>query len=124
MQRHVRGDVEIVGCLGGRKYFYLDWNLDVWRCEAWSEPMGSVFELDRIPDQREHCNACMMACYRNASMLMHAPIAMSDAAHAFAGGQFGKGIALLFQRGLAQSTWALINEVTHQHRHGRRRKDA
>ena len=51
-------------CIGGYKYFYIDWNLDIWRCEAWNEPMGSVFDLDHIPDQREPCNACMMACYR------------------------------------------------------------
>jgi len=50
----------------------LGWNLDIWRCEAWNEPLGSVFDLDRIPGQREPCNACMMTCYRNASMLMHA----------------------------------------------------
>src|SRR5215469_18853269 len=74
----------LVPCIGGYKYFYLDWNLDIWRCEAWSEPMGSVFDLDRIPDQREPCNACMMACYRNASMLMHAAVAVTDAGHALA----------------------------------------
>jgi len=22
----------------------LGWNLDIWRCEAWNEPLGSVFE--------------------------------------------------------------------------------
>jgi hypothetical protein len=47
----------------------LDWNLDIWRCEAWNGPLGSVFDLDRIPDQREPCSAGMMACYRNASIV-------------------------------------------------------
>src|SRR5579863_6004568 len=28
MQRHLRGQKEKFGCLGGHKYFYLDWNLD------------------------------------------------------------------------------------------------
>jgi hypothetical protein len=50
--------------------FYLDWNLNIWRCEAWTETLGLVFDLDRIPDQRDPCNACMVTCYRNASMLM------------------------------------------------------
>src|SRR5262249_26209398 len=70
--RYVRGEPQSVPCIGGYKYFYLDWNLAIWRCEAWDEPLGSVFNLDRIPDQRGPCNACMMACYRTASMLMHA----------------------------------------------------
>jgi MoaA/NifB/PqqE/SkfB family radical SAM enzyme len=59
--RFVRGEPQTVPCIGGYKYFYLDWNLDIWRCEAWNEPLGSVFDFDRIPDQREPCNACMMA---------------------------------------------------------------
>ena len=31
MQRHLRGEKEKFGCLGGHKYFYLDWNLDLYR---------------------------------------------------------------------------------------------
>ena len=87
--RYVRGEPQAVPRIGGYKYFYLDWNLDIWRCEAWNEPLGSVFDLDRIPDQREPCTACMMACYRNASMLMHAAVAATDAARALAAGQIG-----------------------------------
>jgi MoaA/NifB/PqqE/SkfB family radical SAM enzyme len=72
MQRHVRAEVEMFGCVGGRKYFYLDWNLDIWRCEAWSEPMGSVFDLDRLQNYHDRCTKCMMSCYHDASVLMHA----------------------------------------------------
>jgi hypothetical protein len=82
--RYVRGERQAVPCVGGYKYFYVDWNLDIWRCELWDEPMGSVFDLDHIPDQREPCNACMMACYRNASMLMHAAVAAKHATRALA----------------------------------------
>ena len=99
--RFVRGEPQAVPCIGGHKYFYLDWNLDIWRCEAWTEPLGSVFDLDRIPNQREACNACMMACYRNASMLMHAAVAATDAARSLAAGQIGAAVSSLFsaQRG-------------------------
>jgi len=38
MQRHLRGDHEKFGCLGGYKYFYLDWNLDLYRCHYWEKP--------------------------------------------------------------------------------------
>jgi MoaA/NifB/PqqE/SkfB family radical SAM enzyme len=47
--RYVRGEEQSVPCIGGYKYFYIDWNLDIWRCEAWDEPMGSVFDLDASP---------------------------------------------------------------------------
>jgi len=120
--RYVRGEQQAIPCIGGHKYFYLDWNLDIWRCEAWNEPLGSVFELDRIPDQREPCNACMMACYRNASMLMHAAVAATDAARSLAAGQIGAASATLFRRSVAQSVWALIEETPKLRRLARRRK--
>jgi hypothetical protein len=120
--RYVCGEAQAVPCIGGHKYFYLDWNLDIWRCEAWNEPLGSVFDLDNIPDQREPCNACMMACYRNASMLMHAAVAATDAARALSAGQIGAAASSLFRRSVAQSLWALIEETPKMRRLARRRK--
>jgi len=120
--RYVRGEPQAIPCVGGHKYFYLDWNLDIWRCEAWNEPLGSVFDLDRIPDQREPCNACMMACYRNASILMHGAVAATDAARAFGAGQIGSAVSSLFRRSVAQSLWALIEETPQMRRLARRRK--
>jgi MoaA/NifB/PqqE/SkfB family radical SAM enzyme len=122
--RYVRGERQAIPCIGGYKYFYLDWNLDIWRCEAWNEPLGSVFDLDRIPDQREPCNACMMGCYRNASMLMHGALAVTDAAQALAAGQIGIATASLFRRSVAQSLWALIEETPKMRRLARRRRRA
>ena len=116
--RYVRGEEQAVPCMGGYKYFYLDWNPDIWRCEAWNEPLGSVFELDSIPDQREPCNACMMACYRNASMLMHAAVAAGDATRALAAGQIGAAVSSLFRHSVAQSLWALIEEPPKMRRLG------
>lgn len=98
MERRVRGEEERFPCVGGHKYFCLDWNLDIWRCEAWPQPMGSIFDLDRIADQRDPCTACTISCYRDGSVLMHAGIAVDDAAAALAKGQAGRAILLLFRR--------------------------
>ena len=87
--------------------------------------MGSVFDLDRLPDQRERCNACMMACYRNASMLMHSPIAFADAARALLSGRVRTAVAALMQPGVAASLGALSEEMPHIRRLApRRRRDA
>ncbi len=120
--RYVRGEPQSVPCIGGHKYFYLDWNLDIWRCEAWHEPMGSVFDFDRIPDRRDPCNACMMACYRNVSMLMHAAIATSEAARALASGKLADAVSSLFRRSVAQSLWALAKETPKMRRLAHRRQ--
>ena len=114
MQRHVRGDVEIVGCLGGRKYFYLDWNLDIWRCEAWNEPMGSVFELDHLQNHRDRCTKCMMSCYRDASVLMHAGVAAVDAAALMEGGHTRAALKTLFNKSVVlslKSAWAAKRQI-------------
>jgi hypothetical protein len=66
----------------------------------------------------------MMACYRNASMLMHAAIAITDAASALADGDIGTVVASLLQRSVALSIWALIEEIPKMHRLARRRKQA
>jgi len=108
--RSIRGEEQLIPCIGGHKYFYLDWNLDIWRCEAWTQPLGSVFDLDQFPDQRDVCNACRMACYRHASALMYGAIAVTDSAQALVRGNLPGAIRSLFQRGVAQSLWALSAE--------------
>jgi hypothetical protein len=100
--------------------FWLDWNLDIWRCEAWNEPLGSALDLDRIPHPREPCNARVMACYRTARMLMHSAVATPDAAQVLAAGQLGTAVASLFRRNVAQSVWALVEETPRMRRLARR----
>jgi MoaA/NifB/PqqE/SkfB family radical SAM enzyme len=108
--RFVRGDRQMIPCVGGHKYFYLDWNLDIWRCEAWAKPMGSVFDLDRIPDMREPCNDCMMACYRHASALMHGAIAVTDSVQALRKGDVAASVRALARRGTVYSLRSLLRE--------------
>jgi len=108
--RFVRGEQQLVPCIAGSKYFYIDWNLDVWRCEPWHEPMGSVFDLDHLSDIREPCNECIMGCYRHASVLMHGALAVTDSVYALGRGEFRAAVSSLFQRSVAYSLWALSVE--------------
>jgi len=79
MQRHLRGEPEKFGCLGGHKYFYLDWNLDLYRCHFWETPMCKVHEWDDSKLIRDGCTRCMIDCYRDPSVLQFAAISLSDA---------------------------------------------
>ncbi len=79
MQRHLRGDREKFGCLGGHKYFYLDWNLDLYRCHYWEKPMCKVWEWDDSKLIRDGCTRCMIDCYRDPSVLQFVAISASDA---------------------------------------------
>jgi MoaA/NifB/PqqE/SkfB family radical SAM enzyme len=128
VQRHIRGEEEVFPCIAGHKYFYLDWNLDIWRCEAWSEPLGSVFDLDHIEDRRDRCNACTMACYRDNSVLMHVGVALEDAAVGVIEGRLGDAVRAIFRRSVASSVRAVagnaaeVSRLVGLRRRGRRAK--
>ena len=79
MQRHLRGQKEQFGCLGGHKYFYLDWNLDLYRCHAWEHPMCSIYDFDSSKLIRDGCTRCMIDCYRDPSVLQFVAVNASDA---------------------------------------------
>lgn len=111
VQRYARNEPQLIGCVGGHKYFYLDWNLQIWRCEAWHEPMGSVFDLNKIPDYRDRCTACIQNCYRDTSTLMHAGVQVADAADDAAKGRLLKAAGHIFQRSVAKSLKSVVEEA-------------
>jgi len=79
MKRHLRGEPERFVCYGGYKSFYLDWNFDVWRCDAWRERMCSVWEFAETPLVRDGCTACIADCYRDSSVMLHFAVSLGDA---------------------------------------------
>lgn len=81
MQRHLRGEKERFGCLGGHKYFYLDWNLNLYRCHYWEKPMCNIYEFDQSKIIRDGCTRCMIDCYRDPSVMQFVATSVSDAYH-------------------------------------------
>lgn len=79
MQRHLRGERERFGCLGGHKYFYLDWRLNLYRCHYWETPMCRIYDFDQTRLIRDGCTRCMIDCYRDPSVLQFVAINVSDA---------------------------------------------
>ena len=79
MQRHLREEPEKFGCLGGHKYFYLDWKLNLYRCHFWETPICNVYEWDDSKLIRDGCTRCMIDCYRDPSVLQRVAINASDA---------------------------------------------
>ncbi|HLX68372.1 MAG TPA: radical SAM protein [Verrucomicrobiae bacterium] len=96
MQRHLRGEREKFGCLGGHKYFYLDWHLDLYRCHFWEKPMCKVHEWDESKLIRDGCTRCMIDCYRDPSVLQFIAINASDAWHALKRGHLVKAAQHVF----------------------------
>ncbi|HSY43390.1 MAG TPA: radical SAM protein [Candidatus Acidoferrum sp.] len=96
MQRHLRGEKEKFGCLGGHKYFYLDWNLDLYRCHFWEKPMCKVTEWDDSKLIRDGCTRCMIDCYRDPSVLQYIAISASDAWNNFKKGNVAGALNNVF----------------------------
>ena len=96
MQRHLRGEKEQFACLGGHKYFYLDWNLNLYRCHFWETPMCNVYDWDDSKLIRDGCTRCMIDCYRDPSVLQYVAISASDAWNALKKGKIGKAAGHVF----------------------------
>ena len=98
MQRRLRGEPERFACFGGYKYFYMDWNYDLWRCEAWDKPICPVWEFDATRTVRDGCQACTTDCYRDASVMLHFAVSLGDAAEGVRRGRPGAALAALADR--------------------------
>ena len=98
MQRHLRKEPEKFACLGGHKYFYLDWHLNLYRCHFWETPMCNVYEWGESKLIRDGCTRCMIDCYRDPSVLQFVAINASDAWSHFRKGQWGAAARKIFDR--------------------------
>jgi MoaA/NifB/PqqE/SkfB family radical SAM enzyme len=98
MQRHLRREPERFGCLGGHKYFYLDWNLNLYRCHAWDKPMCSIYDFDETKLIRDGCTKCMIDCYRDPSVLQFVAIRASDAYQNLKKGRLAAAAKNIFDR--------------------------
>src|ERR1051325_6237529 len=98
MQRHLCKEPEKFGCLGGHKYFYLDWNLNLYRCHFWETPMCNIYEFDQTKLIRDGCTRCMIDCYRDPSVLQFVAISASDAWNNLRKGRVGAAARNIFDR--------------------------
>jgi MoaA/NifB/PqqE/SkfB family radical SAM enzyme len=114
MKRHVRGEEETFVCYGGFKSFYMDWNYDVWRCDAWARPMCSVWDFADTPLIRDGCTACIADCYRDSSVMLHFAVALSDALDQLRGGQVLKALQTLANRRNLVSLGAIMDNAAIQ----------
>ena len=98
MKRHLRGEREQFVCYGGYKSFYLDWNFDLWRCDAWDKRMCSVWEFEETPLLRDGCTACIADSYRDSSVMLHFAVSLGNAID-----RLGEGRVLAALKALADS---------------------
>jgi MoaA/NifB/PqqE/SkfB family radical SAM enzyme len=111
MQRHLKGEPEQFGCLGGWKFFYLDWKLDLYRCHNWEKPLCNVRDFDGSQRVRDNCTDCMMDCYRDSSVMQHIAVSVSDGVQALGKGQVGQAFGHWFNQKNLVSLKSVIEEA-------------
>jgi MoaA/NifB/PqqE/SkfB family radical SAM enzyme len=111
MKRHLQGTEEKFPCLGGYRYFYLDWDLMLWRCHYWEAPMCSIYEFDDSKLVRDNCTRCMIDCYRDASAMQHVAVSVHDAYQAVKRGRLKESVKALTRPGNLGSIGAVLEEL-------------
>jgi hypothetical protein len=111
MKRHLRSEPEKFACYGRCKSFYMDWNYDIWRCDAWSERLCSVWDFDRTPLVRDGCTACIADCYRDSSVMLHFAVSIGDAFDRIGEGRVFNALKALADRRNAASIGAIVGNA-------------
>lgn len=106
----LRGERQRFACFGGYKYFLMDWDLNVYRCDFWSEPMGTIWEFAETPFIRDGCTRCMSDCYRDSSVYLALAVAVGDAIGSLRRGRIGAAVKRLASEPARASAAALWRE--------------
>ena len=77
-QRQLTGRPARFPCLAGYKYWFVDWDLQVFRCHYLEESLGPLEDLGRMPPIRDNCNACAIDCYRDPSVYQYLAVSVAD----------------------------------------------
>ena len=107
MKRHLSGAPERFVCYGGYKSFYMDWNFDMWRCDAWEKRMCSIWDFANTPFVRDGCTACMADCYRDSSVMLHFAVCIGDAIERLRNGRIVSALRVLLDARNLESVGAV-----------------
>ena len=111
MQRFVRKEEQRHPCLAGYRFFFLDWNLQLWRCHHWEEPICSIFDFDKSKLVRDGCTRCMINCYRDSSLMQQVAVSVHDGYQALRKGNLKGAAQALGRRANVDSLRAVMEEL-------------
>ncbi len=95
LQRQLCGQPLRFPCLAGYKYFYIDWHLNVYRCHYLPTVLGPLEDFAALPRERDDCHACLIDCYRDASVQQYLAVALGDAWAELRQGKWGQALGRL-----------------------------
>jgi MoaA/NifB/PqqE/SkfB family radical SAM enzyme len=108
LQRQFCGRPVRFPCLAGYKYFFIDWHLDVYRCQYHRKILGPLEEFGELPRERDNCHACHVDCYRDASVQQYLAIVLGDVWGELRRGKWGRALRHLIHPNNFLSLGAII----------------
>lgn len=112
MVRFLKGEPAFFPCLAGYKYFFLDWDLDVYRCHFVDEKICPVEEFGDAEPIRDGCARCMIDCYRDPSVLQHCAVSLSDCITELKAGRPLRALGHIFRKQNYLSVKAVAEEFS------------
>ena len=70
--RSYTGEPQLHPCLGGSRLYYLDWNLELYRCFADPRSSGNILSMENLPCENNHCTSCTQQAFREMSYVLAA----------------------------------------------------
>jgi len=120
MIRFLKNEPSRFPCLAGYKYFFLDWNLDVYRCHYMKDRICAVEDFPGAAPIRDGCDICMIDCYRDPSVLQHVAVSFRDSVDELLHGHLGTAYRRLFNQNNYISLKAVAEEFGLVTRYGGR----
>ena len=111
MQRFVRDEEQKYECLAGYRFFFLDWDLNMWRCHFWNKPMCSIYEFDSTKLIRDGCTKCMINCYRDSSVMQQIAVSLHDAYDSVKRGKLVEAAKAIGRPSNVDSLRAVVEEL-------------
>jgi len=119
LQRQLRGQPVRFPCLAGYKYYYIDWHLNVYRCNYLQKVLGPLEDFAVLPRVRDDCHACIIDCYRDASVQQYLAIVLGDSWTEMRQGKWGPALRRLLHPNNILSLGAVLESWhwlgRHQH---------
>lgn len=98
-------------CYGGSKLFYLDWNLNLYKCFTLPRTYGNILEMDKINFKDEPCDLCTQQAFRDHDPFYYLASTIAESKDLFFKGRIDL-IAKLLARKNTRQAMSSLYEIT------------
>jgi Predicted Fe-S oxidoreductases len=93
--RFYRGESRKFKCYGGKRLFYLDWNLNLYRCFTLPKMYGNLLQLKKVNFDEELCDLCSQQAFRDHDPFYHLASTLAESRKLFIRGHLVSATKLL-----------------------------